>query len=178
MLHCTLSTTVFNNHCSQLVTFNNHCSIIVDNDQQAFFINYCQLMSNNIVTTLVLCQHRTTIDRTILINIVNSTSVVKPWYQHCSGVVQRSTLHQPDQFFSHVVCTPKLFVLTNICLVTTKQLVWWWKLNIVHVTNFLKKYRSWKDRDKINMSPFLLFSIFVLIWAELKRPFRLTILLD
>ena len=35
--------------------------------------------SNNIVTTIVLCQHRTTIDRTILINIVNSTSVVEPW---------------------------------------------------------------------------------------------------
>ena len=34
--------------------------------------------SNNIVTTIVLCQHRTTIDRTILINIVNSTSVVEP----------------------------------------------------------------------------------------------------
>ena len=33
-----------NNHCSQLFTFNNHCSIIVDNDQQAFFINYCQLL--------------------------------------------------------------------------------------------------------------------------------------
>ena len=34
--------------------------------------------SNNIVTIIVLCQHRTTIDRTILINIVNSTSVVEP----------------------------------------------------------------------------------------------------
>ena len=44
MFCCTLSTTVVNNHCSQLFTFNNHCSIIVDNDQQAFFINYCQLM--------------------------------------------------------------------------------------------------------------------------------------
>ena len=44
MLCCTLSTTVVNNHCLQLFTFNNHCSIIVDNHQQAFFINYCQLM--------------------------------------------------------------------------------------------------------------------------------------
>ena len=34
--------------------------------------------SNDIVTTIVLCQHRTTIDRTILINTVNSTSVVEP----------------------------------------------------------------------------------------------------
>ena len=33
--------------------------------------------SNNIVTIILLCQHRTTIDRTILTNIVNSTSVVK-----------------------------------------------------------------------------------------------------
>ena len=31
-------------HCSQLFTFNNHCSIVVDNHQQAFFTNYCQLM--------------------------------------------------------------------------------------------------------------------------------------
>ena len=44
MLCCTLPTTVVNNHCSQLFTFNNHCSIIVDNHQQAIFINYCQLM--------------------------------------------------------------------------------------------------------------------------------------
>ena len=34
--------------------------------------------SDNTVTTIVLCQHRTTIDRTILINIVNLTSVVEP----------------------------------------------------------------------------------------------------
>ena len=34
--------------------------------------------SNNIVTTIVLCQHRTTIGQTILINIVNSTRVVEP----------------------------------------------------------------------------------------------------
>ena len=34
--------------------------------------------SNNIVTIIVLCQRRTTIDRTILINTVNSTSVVEP----------------------------------------------------------------------------------------------------
>ena len=69
-----LSTTIV-----QLFTFNNYCSIVVDNDQQAFFINYIvSLCSNNIVPTIVLCQHRTTIDRTILINIVNSTSVVEP----------------------------------------------------------------------------------------------------
>ena len=34
--------------------------------------------SDNIVTTIVLCQYRTTIDRAILINTVNSTSVVEP----------------------------------------------------------------------------------------------------
>ena len=44
MLCCTLSTTVVNNHCSQSFTFNNHRSVIVDNDQQTFFINYCQLL--------------------------------------------------------------------------------------------------------------------------------------
>ena len=54
--------------------------------------------SNKIVTIIVFCQHRTTIDRTILINIVNSTSVVEPWQQHCLGVVQRTMLHQPDEF--------------------------------------------------------------------------------
>ena len=49
MLCCTLSTTVVNNHCSQLFTFNNHCSIIVDNDQQAFFH---QRLSAHVLTTL------------------------------------------------------------------------------------------------------------------------------
>ena len=78
MLCCTLSTTVVNNHCSQLFMVNNHCSIIVDNHQQACFINYCRLLFNNIVIIIILSQHRTTIDRTILINIVNSTSVVEP----------------------------------------------------------------------------------------------------
>ena len=34
--------------------------------------------SKNIVKTIVLCQHRTTIDRTMFIDIVNSTSVVEP----------------------------------------------------------------------------------------------------
>ena len=34
--------------------------------------------SNNIVTTIVLCQHQTTIDQTIFINIVNSTNVLEP----------------------------------------------------------------------------------------------------
>ena len=33
-----------NNNCSQLFTVNNHCSIIVDNHQQACFINYCRLL--------------------------------------------------------------------------------------------------------------------------------------
>ena len=44
MLCCTLSTTVVINHCSQSFMFNNHRSVIVDNDQQTFFINYCQLL--------------------------------------------------------------------------------------------------------------------------------------
>ena len=35
-------------------------------------------LNKNIVTTIVLCQYRTTIDRTILINTVNSTNVVEP----------------------------------------------------------------------------------------------------
>ena len=79
MLCCTLSTTVVNNHYSQLFTINNQCSIIVDNHQQACFIDYIvSSCSNNIVTIIVLCQHRPTIDRTMLINIVNSTSVVEP----------------------------------------------------------------------------------------------------
>ena len=78
MLCRTLSTTVVNNHCSQLFMFNNHCSIIVENDQQVFSSTIFGSCSNNIVTTIVLCQHRTTIDQTILINIVNSTSVVEP----------------------------------------------------------------------------------------------------
>ena len=34
--------------------------------------------SRNIVTTIVLCQNRTTIDIKMLINIMNSTSVVEP----------------------------------------------------------------------------------------------------
>ena len=53
-------------------------SIIVDNHQQAFSSTIVSSCPNNIVTTIILCQHRTTIDRTILIEIVNSTSVVKP----------------------------------------------------------------------------------------------------
>ena len=65
--------------------------------------------SNNIVTTIVLCQHWTTIDRTILINIVNSTSVVEPWKQHCPGVVRRTTLHQPDQFLRVYVATDETY---------------------------------------------------------------------
>ena len=41
--------------------------------------------SNNIVITIVLCQHRATVDRAILINnIVNSSSVVEPWEQYRS----------------------------------------------------------------------------------------------
>ena len=40
--------------------------------------NLLQVVLNNIVTTIVLCQHRTIINRATLINIVNSTSVVEP----------------------------------------------------------------------------------------------------
>lgn len=65
-----LSTTVVPGHQS--------CSIIVVNHQQACFINYCRLLPNNIIPAIVPCQHRLTIVRTMLIDIVSSTSVVEP----------------------------------------------------------------------------------------------------
>ena len=61
---CSRSTTIVQ---SLLTTINKFVSSSI--------VDSC---SNNIVTTIVLCQHRTTIDQTILINIVNSTSVVEP----------------------------------------------------------------------------------------------------
>ena len=62
---CSRSTTIVQ---SLLTTINKLFSSTI-------IVSSC---SNNIVTTIVLCQHRTTIDRTILINNVNSTSVVEP----------------------------------------------------------------------------------------------------
>ena len=61
---CSRSTTIVQ---SLLTTINKLFSLTI--------VGSC---FNNIVTTIVPCQHRTTIDRTILINIVNSTSVVEP----------------------------------------------------------------------------------------------------
>ena len=53
----------------------NHCW----ERSTSLFINYCQLLfQQHIVTTNAFCQYWTTIDRTILNNIVNSTSVVEP----------------------------------------------------------------------------------------------------
>ena len=71
--------------CQQLVstTIVHSCSrstivqSLLTTINKLFPSTIVSLCSNNIVTTIVLCQHRTTIDRTILINIVNSTSVVE-----------------------------------------------------------------------------------------------------
>ena len=57
--------------CCNVVTA--HCQL-----NKLFSSTIVSSRSNNIVTTIALCQHRTTIDRTILIKIVNSTSVVEP----------------------------------------------------------------------------------------------------
>ena len=52
MLCCTLSTTVVNNHCSQLFTFNNHCSIIMlTTINKLFSSTIISSCSNSIVTT-------------------------------------------------------------------------------------------------------------------------------
>ena len=88
MLHP--SKTVVNNHCSRSTIIVQSLLTTINELVSSTTVGSC---SNNIVTTIVLCQHRTTIDRAILINIVNSKSVVEPWWQCCSGVVQR-----PDQF--------------------------------------------------------------------------------
>ena len=80
-----LSTTVVNNCCQQLLstTIVHSCSrstIIVQSllttINKLFSLTIVSSCFNNIVTTIVLYQHPTTIDRTIFINIVNSTSVV------------------------------------------------------------------------------------------------------
>ena len=79
-----LSTTCCNvvlhtvNNCCQQPLFTVVQSLLTTINK-VFSSTIVSSCSNNIVTTIVLCQHRTTIDRTILINIVNSTSVVEPW---------------------------------------------------------------------------------------------------
>ena len=72
-------TTVVNNHCSKLFTVNNHCSIIVDNHQQAFFINFCRLLfqqhCNNYISIVnkCCCTLTTTLFRHCSANNVAST---------------------------------------------------------------------------------------------------------
>ena len=79
MLCCTLSTTVvlhpINNCCQQPLFTVVHV-------QQPLFNHGWQSSArcfHQLLLALVLCQHRTTIDQTTLINIMNSTSVVEPW---------------------------------------------------------------------------------------------------
>ena len=61
--------------CSRLTTIVQSLLTTIN---KLFSLTIVSSCSKNIVTTIVPCQHRTTIDRTILINTVNSTSVVKP----------------------------------------------------------------------------------------------------
>ena len=70
MLCCTLSTTVVNNHCS------------VVHGQQPLLTTINKLVLA-LVPTIVLCQDRTTIDRTILINIVNSLTLTLVPIEYC-----------------------------------------------------------------------------------------------
>ena len=69
-----LSTTIVHS-CSRSTTIVQSLLKTINKLVSSTIADSC---SNNIVTTIVLCQHRTTIDQTILINIVNSTSVVEP----------------------------------------------------------------------------------------------------
>ena len=75
----TLSTTVVKttivHSCSRSTTIVQSLLTTINKLVSSTIVDSC---SNNIVTTIVLCQHRTTIDQTILTNIVNSTSVVEP----------------------------------------------------------------------------------------------------
>ena len=64
------------NNCCQQPLFNNHCSTIIVQSllttiNKLFSSAIVSSCSNNIVTTIVLCRNRTTIDRTKLINIEN-----------------------------------------------------------------------------------------------------------
>ena len=74
--HCQklLSTTIVHS-CSRSTIIVQSLLTTINKLVSSTIVGSC---SNNIVTIIVLCQHRTTIDRTILINIVNSTSVVEP----------------------------------------------------------------------------------------------------
>ena len=74
-----------NNCCQQLLstTIVHSCSrstiilqSLLTTLNKLFSLTIVSSCFNNIVTIIVLYQHRTTIDRTILINIVNLTSVV------------------------------------------------------------------------------------------------------
>ena len=68
-----LSTTIVHS-CSRSTTIVQSLLTTFDKLFSSTIVSSC---SNNIVATIVLCQHRTTIDQTIFINIVNSTSVVE-----------------------------------------------------------------------------------------------------
>ena len=96
----------------------------------------------------------TTCCNVVLIIIVNSTIVVEPWKQHCSGVVQRTTLHQPDKFL-RVYANPFWYrlVVTSYCKMSTDLLqlaCFWlctsgpWQLTVA--TNFRTKILCSKRR--------------------------------
>ena len=72
-----LLSTIIVHSCSRSTTIVQSLLTTINKLFSSTIVSSC---SNNIVITIVLCQHQTTIDRTILIiNIVNSTSVVEPW---------------------------------------------------------------------------------------------------
>ena len=70
-----LSSTTIVHSCSRSTIIVQSLLTTINKLFSSTIVSSC---SNNIVTTIVLCQHPTSIDRTILINIVNSTSVVEP----------------------------------------------------------------------------------------------------
>ena len=74
--HCQklLSTTIVHS-CSRSTIIVQSLSTTINKLFSSSSVSSC---FKNIVTTIVFCQHRTSIDRTILINIVNSTSAVEP----------------------------------------------------------------------------------------------------
>ena len=97
------------NYCCQQPLFtvvhiqHVHSIIIVQSllttISKLFSSNIVSSCPNNIVTTIVLCQHRTTIDRTMLINMsiqqvllnFDNNIVVEQLFRRCST-------NQPDQF--------------------------------------------------------------------------------
>ena len=71
-----LLSTIIVHSCSRSTTIVQSLLTTINKLVLSTVVGSC---SNNIVTTIVFCQHRTTIDRTVFINIVNSTSFVEPW---------------------------------------------------------------------------------------------------